>query len=35
VAPGVLAGGDKTVVDFARFFGGSETTLYVVVRPSL
>jgi hypothetical protein len=35
VAPGVFASGDKTVVDFARFFAGSETTLYIVVRPSL
>ena len=31
-ADGVFAQGDKTVVDFARFFAGTHGALYVVVR---
>jgi len=31
-ADGVFAQGDKTVVDFARFFAGSEAVLSIVVR---
>ena len=32
LADGVFAQGDKTVVDFARFFAGTHGALYVVVR---